>query len=138
MESYDETTDLDTYTITGGPLKPHEYIRIKREMTAADSAWIQNHAARTVGSAKNPQIQFTPGDVTLATMQRMIVGWNRTREDHATGQQVPIPCTPENIGKMSERLTSFVQKWINHFNPDTEEVDQDFLPGAAASSTANS
>lgn len=129
--------DEDTYTITGGPLKPHEYVVIRREMTAADTAWVQNHATKTAGTAKKPEIQITPGDADLALMQRMIVSWSRTKEDKATGQQVPIPFTPDTIGKMSDRLMNFIKAWINHFNPDTEEIDADFLPNAKGTSETN-
>lgn len=130
--------DDETYTITGGPLRPHEYVIVKSEMTAADKAWITNRSARTGGNAKNPKVDLTIGDVDLATLERMIVAWNRTKEDKSTGKQVPIPLTVDNIGKMSERLSTFVKKWIDYLNPDTEELDKDFLPPANGTSKTNS
>lgn len=126
--------DEDTYTITGGPLAPHEYIIIKAEMSAADRAWVMNHASTIVGSQKNPQMDLTPGDVNLALLKRMIVGWHRTKTDKASGQQTPIPLSEQAIERMSDRLSAFVIAVINDLNPDTEEADKAFLPSARGSS----
>lgn len=130
--------DEDTYTITGGPLAPHEYVIIKAEMSAADRAWIMNHASKVVGSQKNPQMDLTPGDVNLAMLKRMIVAWHRTKTDKQSGQQAPIPLTEQAIERMSDRLASFVIAVINRLNPDTEEEDAAFLPSVNGSSGTNS
>ena len=127
----------NTYTITGGPLKPHEYVIVKREMSAGDEAWIQNHSATMTGSQKNPKMKITIGDIKLATLKRMIVAWHLTREDDNSGQQVPIPLSEAAVEDMPRRISTYIANVIDKLNPDEEESDEDFLPGANGSSTGN-
>lgn len=129
--------DEETYTITGGPLKPHEYIIVRREMTAADEAWIQNHSASVTGDKKNPQIQLTIGDVRLATLKRMILSWHITRTEPVDGQQHLIPLSDHAVENLPRRVSAFVLKVIDKLNPDEEENDEAFLPGANGSSETN-
>jgi hypothetical protein len=103
-------------------------------MSAADRAWIMNHASTVTGSQKNPQMDLTPGNVNLALLKRMIVAWHRTKLDKQSGQQVPIPLSEQTIERMSDRLSAFVIAVINDLNPDTEEQDKAFLPSARGSS----
>jgi hypothetical protein len=127
----------DTYTITGGPLKPHEYVIIKREMTAADEAAIQNSSARVGGDKKNPQMELTIGNVDLALLKRMIVSWNLTRTGD-TGQQEPIVKSDEEIGKLPRKVFKYIKAVINDLNPEDEEDYSAFLPSAKSSFETNS
>jgi hypothetical protein len=128
----------DTYTITGGPLKPHEYVVIKREMSAGDEAWIQNHASKLTGDRKNPQLQLTVGDVRLAALKRMIVMWNLTKIDPVDGKQTPIALSEQAIENLPRRISSFINKVIDELNPDDEESDEDFTHAANGSSGGSS
>lgn len=129
----------NTHTITGGPLKSHEYIVVKREMNAGDEAWIQNHSMKLGGSKKNPRPEFTIGDIKLATLKRMIVSWNLTTEDENSGQQVPIPLCDQAVEGLPRRISAYVNRIIDELNPDEEEEsDEDFPHGANGSSTTSS
>ena len=127
-----------TYTITGGPFKAHEYVIVRREMTAGDEAWIQNQSATLTGPQKNPQMQLTIGNVRLATLKRMITAWNLTREDENSGLQVPIPLTMQAIEDMPRRYSAYIARVIDKLNPEEDESDEDFLAGANGSSTEHS
>ena len=127
----------DTYTITGGPLKPHEYVVIKREISAGDEAWIQNHASKLTGDRKNPQLQLTVGDVRLAALKRMITAWHLTKTD-STGQQVPIALSEQAIENLPRRVSSYINKVIDELNPEDEESDEDFTHAANGSSGGSS
>jgi hypothetical protein len=126
--------DQDTFVITGKPLRPHEYITIKRVVTAADEAWVQNHATTMTGDRRNPQMQLTLGDVRLAMLKRMIVTWGLTKTVKApdgSETQVAIPCTHQAIENLPVRISDYVHEAINRLNSDEEEEsDQDFLPAA--------
>lgn len=132
----------DAYTITGGPLKPHEYIQIKREITAKDEAWIQNHSAIIGGSKKNPQMQMTIGDVRLAMLKRMIISWQLTKTVKnpvdGTEAQVPIVLSEQAIEDLPRRVSAYVHKFIDLLNPDDEESDEDFTPAANGHSESSS
>ena len=130
----------ETYTINGSsnpksPLRAHEFITIKRTMTAADEAWIQNRAAHASGDKKKP-VELTVGDVDLALLKRMIVNWNVTRlgED---GKQHPVDLSDKEIEKLPRRTAKLVKAVINDLNPEEDEDYSDFLPSAAASSGTN-
>ena len=125
--------DENTYTITGGPLKPHEYVIVKREMTAGDEAWIQNHSATLGGTKKNPQIQMALGDVRLATLKRMIVRWQLTKtvKGHDGSEtQVAIELSERAIEDLPRRISAYVHKIIDELNPEDEESDEDFTNAA--------
>jgi hypothetical protein len=128
----------NTFTITGKPLRPHEYIVVKREMNAGDEAWITNHSATIGGTKKKPEVNLTLGDIKLATLKRMIVSWNLTTEDENSGQQVPIPLCEQAIEGMPRRISAYVNKIIDELNPEEEESDEDFPGGANGSSTTSS
>ena len=128
----------NTYTIKGGPLKPHEYVIVKREMSAADEAEITNASSEITGSQKNPQVKLTVGNIKLATLKRMIVAWNLTREDEASGQQVPIVLSDHEIEELPRRYSAYIAKVIDRLNPEEEESDEDFTRGANGSSTGSS
>lgn len=130
----------DTYTIAGNsnpksPLRAHEYIIIKREMTAADEAWIQNRTARVSGDKNKPEINLTVGDVDLALLQRMIVNWSLTKAGD-DGKQHPVPFSHEAVKDLPRRVARLVKAVINDLNPDEDDFS-DFLPSVAASSETN-
>lgn len=132
----------DLVSITGGPLRPHEYVQVLAEMTAADEQWIQNHSARVSGNdPRNPQVTLTIGDVQMATMKRVIRGWNltqsRRRPDGGT-EEVPIPFSTQNIERLPRRIYRYVLKKYDEMHPEEEESETDFLDGASASSTNHS
>lgn len=131
--------DDDLYSITGGPLKAHEYVLIKPVITAGDDAWIQNHSAKIRGKDKNAEIVLTVGEVQLALLKRMIKGWNltKTRTHPHTGEAmtVPIPFTVGAIEELPRAISQYVYKKINELNPEEdEEAKEDFLPDVVDSS----
>lgn len=122
----------DLYTITGGPLKPHEYVNVKREMSAADDAWITNHSATIGGTKKNPKMEMTIGTVKLATLKRMIVNWSLTRTvrgHDGSETQVSIPLNEEEVERLPRRISAYINKVIDELNPD-EEDEEDFTNAA--------
>jgi hypothetical protein len=132
--------DDHTFTITGGPLKPHEYITVKREMSAADDAWIQNHATSVGGTKKKPEVQLTIGDIKLAALKRMIVRWQLTRSIKApdgSEMTIAIELTDQAIEDLPRRISAYVNRKIDELNPEDED-DEDFLTDAGASSEENS
>lgn len=126
--------DEDTFVITGKPFRNHEYVTIKRVLTAGDEAWVQNHSVSLSGDKKNPQMQMTIGDVRLAMLKRMIVTWSLTRTvrgHDGSERQEPIPCTHAEIEKLPKRLSDAIHEHINRLNSDEEEEsDENFLPAA--------
>lgn len=126
--------DDNTYTITGGPLKPHEYVVVRREMTAGDEAWIQNHSATMTGPKKHPKIDLTIGDIKLATLKRMIMEWRLTRTVKSpiddSLREVEIQLSDQAIENLPRRVSVFLNKKIDELNPDDEESDEDFTPAA--------
>lgn len=130
----------DTFTITGKPLRPHEYVIIRREMTAADYAYIQNHSMMGGGTQEKPELRLLAGDAHMATVKRMVVGWQLTRTvKRADGQEeeVPLPYSKEAIERLPLRIFKYIHKVISSLNPDDEESDQDFTPAANGHSEAN-
>jgi hypothetical protein len=123
--------------ITGGPLKPHEYVVIRRTITGEDEAEIQNHTAKIGGSKKNPQIKLTLGDVKLALVAQMVEDWQLTETiegPNGEEREVAIPYSPLAVKKLDRRILRYIEKKINEFNPDDEEDDEAFLPDAPGSS----
>lgn len=131
--------DDDLYSITGGPLKPHEYVLIKPIITAGDDAWIQNHSAKMRGKDKDAEIVLTIGEVQLAMLKRMIKGWNltKTKKHPHTGEPMitPIPFSVQAIEELPRTISQYVYKKINELNPDEDEEEQAaFLPSVVDSS----
>lgn len=131
----------DSVTLTGGPLKPHEWVRVKSYISAEDDAWIQNHSAQLGGPKNNRQLVMTIGDVRLALLRRMIITWQLTRTLHGPDGQtseVQIPCTAQEIGRLPRTIANYIRKKIDELNPDEEEDEQDFLHDAGEPSEGNS
>ena len=132
----------DVYTITGGPLKPHEYVVVRREMTAADEAFIQNHATTLTGPKKSPKIEMTIGDIKLATLKRMIVSWRlvKTVKSPVDGseREVDIPLSDEAIENLPRRVSAFLNKEIDKLNPEDEEDEEAFTHAANGRSGGSS
>lgn len=136
----DELEEL--VNITGGPLKPHEYILVKAEMNAGDDAWIQNHAAKSRGQGRDAEIVLTIGDVRLSTAKRLVKGWSLTKDltNPITGEKstVQVPFSTEAIEKLPGKVYRYLLKKIDELNPDDEEEsDDDFLPAVIDSSEDN-
>ncbi len=143
----------DLVSITGGPLKPHEYVLVKAEMTAGDEAWIQNHAAVQRGKTKEDiEIVFQIGEVKLATAKRLVKGWSLSKEvtqPDGTKISIPIlynPKNPGNIEQLPNRIYKYILKRIDELNPDEDEDEgggedkatgDGFLLGAVDSSEDN-
>jgi len=132
--------DEELVSITGGPLRPHEYILVIPELTAGDEAWIQNHSAKMIGDRANPrdvEITLTLGDVQLATLKRVIRGWNITRTrklPDGTMTEVPLPFSTANVEKLPKRVYQYALRKFAEMNPDEEESEEDFLPVVEVSS----
>ena len=126
-------------SVTGKPLKPHEYILLKECMDAGDDAWIKNHSAKMRGKGRDTEVVMTMGEVQLATVQRMVRGWNlsRTVTNPITSEKIeqPIPFSVEAIAKLPVPIYRFLLKKIDELNPDDEEEDEEtFLPAVVDSS----
>lgn len=134
-----ETKNGKTYTITGGPLRPHEYITIRREMTARDKTNIANSMTAIGGTKANPTVEFRAGEGRLTALKLMIVEWQRTEDVEGPNGQintVSIPLTAKSIEEMPGRISDYVNKIIDRFNPEYD--DDDFLPDADGRSVVNS
>jgi hypothetical protein len=132
--------DEDLVSITGGPLRAHEYVLVKPEPDFDDEVWINNHAAKTSGDRSDPTITLLIGATQKATMQRVIKGWNITRpvkQPDGNVVEVPFPFTTENIGRLPGRISRYLIRKYAEMNPDEEESDADFLPVVVDSSEDN-
>jgi len=119
--------------------KPGEYVIIQTEMTAGDDAWIQDQLVRTeIGkqlAKQNMNLKIQVGSVKLATLKRMVKGWNvlkTVRQADGTSVEMPLVFSPENIEKLPKTYYDFIAKEISDRNPDMDEQEQqDFLPPAS-------
>ncbi len=133
----------DLVSITGGPLKPHEYVLVKPYINAGDKAWIQNHSAKSRGQGKDVELVLTIGEVQLATAKRMVKGWNLTRTITSpidgTKTEVAIPFSTHAIEELRRPLYRYILKKIAELNEEDEdeEGDDDFLPAVVDSSEDN-
>lgn len=131
--------DGETCTITGGPLKPGEWVLIKSEISAADEAWITNHSAKVGGTKKKPVVNLTIGDIKLATLKRMIISWKLSKTikspiDGSTKEK-EIFLSANAIDNLPRRISSFLNSVIDDLNPEEEE--EDFLGDANDQSEEN-
>ena len=132
--------EQNTYTITGGPLKPHEHVVIKREMNAADDAWITNHSSALGGTKKKPEVIMTVGDIKLASLKRMIVSWQLTRTvqtPDGSEREIEIALSEQAIENLPRRISAYINKKIDELNPDDED-DEVFTNAASGSSVSSS
>lgn len=121
-------------------MKPSEYILIQGTMYAEDDAWIQDQLVTTeVGqklakSGMNLKLQI--GTVKLATLRRMVKGWNillLKRQPDGSMLDVPLPFSIENICRLPKSYADFIHKEIDDRNPDMSELEQqDFLTPASS------
>jgi hypothetical protein len=122
-----EVTNDEMTQITGGPLRPHEYVLVQTVMTAADETVILNQAAKSSGKQDDKQIQYTIGDVQLATVKRMVKGWSLTKtvKHPASGesQEVPILFSVAAIEQLPRPIYRYILKQIDKLNPDDEGED---------------
>src|SRR5258708_2973347 len=127
----------DTYTITGGPLKPHEYVVIKREISAGDEAWIQNHGATLTGPKKNPRAELTAGHGGAGPLKRMIVRRDIPKEGDNGPAEVIAP-SEQAVENLPRRISAYITKVIDKLNPEDEEDEEDFTHAANGSSGGSS
>jgi hypothetical protein len=133
--------DKKTYTITGGPLKSHEYVIVRRTITAEDEAEVQNHTTKIGGSKKNPKVELTIGNVRLALLEQMIEGWRLTEtvtDPDGHEIEVAIPLSAQAIRGLDRRYARYIEKKINELNPDDEEDDEAFTSAANGHSGGSS
>jgi len=129
-----EQTDLQS--ITGGPMKPHEYILVKRRLNAGDTRYIQNRSTKARQSGDNPEdieIVMTLGDSQLATAYRAIKGWNLTRTIMVGNEEreVGIPFKPEMLEQCIEELDQDLYTYL------LEQLNKLYQPKAGRESTKN-
>lgn len=125
--------------------KPGEYVIIKIEMTAGDDAWINDQLVRTeIGKnlkKDGMDVRVLVGSVQLATLKRMVKGWNilrTTKQADGTTAEAPLIFSPENVEKLPKTYYDFIASEISKRNPDMEEKEQqDFLPPASNVIEAN-
>lgn len=137
----------DLTSITGGPLKPHEYVLVKSRQTAGDVRYIQNHSAKTRRGTNNDDMEvvMTLGDTQFATFQRMVKGWNLTRAVPIDGikKDIPIPFMPDRLEQCIESLdgkvyTYVLQKMQELYGTgEDSESDANFQPAVVDSSEAS-
>lgn len=128
----------DIESIRAPWMKPSEYILIQNVMYAGDDAWIQDQLIQTeVGqklAKKNMNLKLQIGTVRLATLKRMVKGWNillSKRQSDGSTRDVPLLYAPENIEKLPKSYADFINSEITLRNPDmSEQEQQDFLPPA--------
>jgi len=119
--------------------KPGEYVIIKTVMKAGDDAWIQDQLVRTeIGkqlAKQNMNVKIQVGSVKLATLKRMVKGWNilnTVRQADGTSVEMPLVFSPENVEELPKTYYDFIAKEIADRNPDmSEEEEQTFLPPAS-------
>lgn len=137
--------DTNTAMITGGPLRPHEYVMVKRELTARDEAWIADHMVK--GNATDMaggQSTFTLGSTQLATLQRVIVGWNISKVTRRDGREfsTPIPFSVEAIGDLPGKIYRYIVMEYARIAAEVEgedkESDTDFTHAASDGSAGSS
>lgn len=142
-EELEDTVQLN-HQMAPKVFRPHEWVLIRTEMTTEDSIVIQNRLAKMANikqGQKNTEITMTLGDSMLATLERMIVGWNLTKavyDPSGASRDMPIPYSTSAVRKLPKRITDFVLKKINEYNPDEEEEEQErFLPSVIDASEDN-
>ncbi len=119
--------------------KPGEYVIIQSVMYAGDDAWIQDQLISTEVGKKlakdGMNLKMQLGTVKLATLKRMVKGWNillPKKQPDGTTMMVPLPFSPANVEKLPKPYYDFIAKEISDRNPDMDEQEaQDFLPPAS-------
>ncbi len=142
MDELEDTVQLN-HQMAPKVFRQHEWILIRTEMTTEDDVAINNRLAKmsNVKQGQKPEITMTLGDSKLATLQRMIVGWNLTRTVYGpdgSNRDLPIPYSSGAVRNLPKRITDFVMKKINEYNPDMDEEEQEsFLPSVIDASEDN-
>lgn len=129
-----ETTDLQS--ITGGPMKPHEYVLVKRKLKAGDTRFIQNRGAKMrpdLNNPKNPEIVLMQGDAQFAMLLRAIKGWNLTETIQVGEKEVerPVPFIQEKLEQQLEDMDQDLYTYL------LEQVNELYAPKEASESNAN-
>ncbi len=131
---YDEDPITLSHETHPKVFKPHEWVQIRGEMTAGDTVAIQNKLSRVSGRGKDVQVHMNLGDVALATVQRMVLGWNITKTVTRGGKssEEPVPFSVNNVPNLRKAVFDLINKEINRLNePESEEELEDFTSGAS-------
>ena len=106
-----------------------EAVTIKAKQSLADEAWVQNHMVRTETSkGKSNDMLAQIGTVKQKLLERMIVSWTFTDENHN-----PVPHTAQAIGELDTAYADFIYDEINKRNqPMDEEEQKSFLSVVSA------
>lgn len=130
-EELQDSIQLD-HTMAPKIFKPGEFVLLRLEMTAEDDIAIKNRLARLRGKGKSAEMVMTLGDSELATMERMILGWNLSRkvvDPQGHMREMPLAFNRENVKRLPKKVWDYVYKKINEYNPDMDEEEQEhFLP----------
>jgi hypothetical protein len=130
MEDF-ETIQLDNSTAPQ-VFKPGQYVVIKAEMLAGDWAATQNKLSKLEGEGKDATLQMQLGEIRLALLRRMIVGWGgltrRARQLDGTFVDAPLPFSPANVERLPLKQFASIYKTMNAlYQEEDEEAQQDFL-----------
>lgn len=131
---YDEDPITLSHETHPKVFKPHEWVQIRGEMTAADTIAIQNKLSRVSGRGKDVQVHMHLGDVAMATVQRMILGWNITKTIKRGGKstEVAIEYSVNNVPNLRKAVFDLINAEINRLNePEGEDEQEDFTSGAS-------
>jgi hypothetical protein len=128
-------TNYDLQSITGGPLKPHEYVLVKSRLNAGDTRYIQNRStkARKIEGSEEVEIVMTLGDSQFATMQRAVKGWNLTKTIMVGEEEreVTVPFIPEKLEQILEELDQEIYTYL------LEQINKLYAPKAGSESPKN-
>jgi hypothetical protein len=133
MSFYDEDPITLNHETHPKVFKAHEWVQIKREMTAADSIAIQNKLSRVTGSGKDTQVHMNLGD--------MVLGWNLSKTVVHSGKSTeePIPFSTQNVPHLRKAVFDLLNTEINRLNQaESEEEQEDFLSDANGHSEESS
>lgn len=130
---YDEDPITLSHETHPKVFKSHEWVQIRGEMTAGDTVAIQNKLSVT-GRGKDVQVHMNLGDVALATVQRMVLGWNITRtvKRGSKTTEVAIEYSVNNVPNLRKAVFDLINAEINRLNePESDDEQEDFTSGAA-------
>lgn len=140
MDDALDTVQLD-HNMAPNIFKPGEFVLIRTEMTAEDDIVIKNRLAKMRGQGKNSEMVMNLGDAQLATMQRMIVGWNlsaKTIDQNGNIRMIPLVFSPENVKRMRKPTWDYVYQKINELNPDMDEEEKKDTSNGSSEHTGES
>lgn len=115
----------------------HEIIFIRGTYTAADQEIVENASASVERNGKKSSLKLNSGTARRKLLERMIVKWT------LTDRGIPVPVTPETIGKLPSNYRTPVLEKIDEVSGGMDEEEQEELltsasePTGASSETMN-